>query len=141
MTTPADDSSKNPVPTKGSILLVDDSIESITSVSEILHGEGFHVYVARSGKKALELVEKITPCLILLDLVMPEMDGLECCRILKTREKTKDIPVIFLSSSMVRDDISKGLEGGAVDYIFKPFKAKDLINRINTRLSLHWFKK
>jgi adenylate cyclase len=80
--------------------------------------------------------EKTTPDLILLDLMMPEMDGFECCRVLKSNERLRDIPVIFLTSKTETSEMIKGFETGAVDYIFKPFNTEELLARINVQLTL-----
>ena len=118
------------------ILLVDDTMENIQVAGTILKDNGYQLNIARDGKQALKVCEKTTPDLILLDIMMPEMDGFECCEKLKADEKMKDIPVIFLTANTETADIVKGFEKGAVDYIFKPFNAPELLSRINTHLSL-----
>ena len=118
------------------ILLVDDTMENIQVAGTILKDNGYQLNIARNGKQALQVCEKTTPDLILLDIMMPEMDGFECCEKLKADDKTEDIPLIFLTANTETSDIVKGFEMGAVDYIFKPFNAPELLSRINTHLSL-----
>ncbi|MGE0085641.1 MAG: response regulator [Desulfococcaceae bacterium] len=130
-----DDQGKKP-----RILIVDDTQGNIQILGTILLKEGYQVNVARNGMQALGLVEKILPDLILLDIMMPEMDGYETCRHLKSSPQTKDIPVIFLTARTDTDDIVKGFESGAVDYITKPFNATELLVRVNTHLDLKFSK-
>ncbi len=118
------------------ILLVDDTVENIQVAGAILKQKGYQLNIARNGRQALQVLEKTLPDLILLDIVMPEMDGFECCAQLKASPATQDIPVIFLSSNTSTADIVKGFELGAVDYIIKPFNAPELLSRIHTHLSL-----
>ena len=118
------------------ILLVDDQMEYIQVGGSILKENGYHLNIARNGKQALNVCSKTSPDLILLDVVMPEMDGFECCEKLKADEKMKDIPVIFLTSNAEPEDIVKGFQVGAVDYIRKPFNSCELLSRIDTHLSL-----
>jgi len=117
------------------ILIVDDSPENI----DILIGsfkDEYKVLVATSGPKALEIVTKNSPDLILLDIMMPGMDGYEVCRKLKDAPQTKDIPVFFLTASTGIDDKTQGFEEGAVDYITKPFHSAEVKARIKTHLTL-----
>lgn len=118
------------------ILLVDDTMENIQVAGELLRSKGYQVSVARDGVQALKVCEKANPDLILLDIMMPEMDGYECCAKLKADEGTKDIPVIFLSAMTETPDIVKGFELGAVDYVAKPFNAAELLARVSTHLNL-----
>ena len=111
-------------------------MENIQVAGTILKDNGYQLNIARDGKQALKVYEKTTPDLILLDIMMPEMDGFECCEKLKADEKVRDIPVIFLTANTDTSDIVKGFEKGAVDYVFKPFNVPELLSRINTHLSL-----
>lgn len=120
------------------ILLVDDAMEYIQAAGSILTSKGYRINIARNGKQALEIVEKVPPDLILLDIVMPEMDGLECCRRLKENPATRDLPIIFLSANSLTEDIVTGFRSGAVDYISKPFQALELLSRVHTHLSLRF---
>jgi serine phosphatase RsbU (regulator of sigma subunit) len=118
------------------LLLVDDDAENIEIVNSIL-GEKYQIRVATNGVKALELVNKEpTPGLILLDVIMPHMDGYEVCRHLKENPKTRDIPVIFLTGKTDVGDETRGFEVGAVDYIHKPFSPPVVTARVRTHLML-----
>ena len=118
------------------VLLVDDAPENIQVAREILK-DTFKTRVATSGAKALELVKVVpSPDLILLDVMMPEMDGYEVCRALKADPLTRDIPVIFLTAKTEATDETKGFEVGAVDYIHKPFSPPVVRARVQTHLNL-----
>ena len=119
-----------------SILIVDDTPINIGVISGALK-DSFSTKVATSGAKALAIASgKEKPDLILLDVLMPEMDGYEVCRRLKANPDTRDIPVIFLTSKTEAEDETKGFEVGAVDYIHKPFSAADVKARVRTHLML-----
>ncbi|MEG4320871.1 MULTISPECIES: response regulator [unclassified Microcoleus] len=126
---------------KEQILVVDDTIANLQLISDFLRESQFEVRVAKSGVQALKIMETTQPDLILLDVVMPEMDGFETCRRLKDSPQTKDIPVIFMTAV---DDASnplykvKGLELGAVDYISKPIQLQEVLARIKTHLQLRY---
>ena len=117
------------------ILVVDDTKENLKMLSGVLK-EKYRVKVTLKGAEALEIVSKERPDLILLDIMMPEMDGYEACSKLKEDPGTKDIPIIFLTAKTEVDDIVKGFELGAIDYIQKPFNKVELLVRINTHLNL-----
>ncbi len=128
-----EDSTAEPSPT---ILIVDDVHENLFILRRILEQINCDTIMANGASKALaELVDKI-PDLILLDIMMPGMDGYELCRRLKASHKTKDIPVIFLTAKTGSGDIAKGFQLGAVDYVTKPFKAVELLARVQTQLEL-----
>jgi serine phosphatase RsbU (regulator of sigma subunit) len=119
-----------------SILIVDDTPINIGVISGALK-DSFATKVATSGEKALAIASgKDKPDLILLDIMMPEMDGYEVCRRLKANPDTRDIPVIFLTSQTEAEDETKGFEVGAVDYIHKPFSAAVVKARVRTHLML-----
>lgn len=120
----------------GDIFIVDDNPDNLALLSKILKEHGHEVRVATSGKFALKVVEKSPPDLILLDILMPEMDGYETCRKIKENSKTRDIPVIFISALNTSIDIVKAFKSGGVDYINKPVEAQEMIARINTHLSI-----
>jgi response regulator RpfG family c-di-GMP phosphodiesterase len=105
--------------TKTRILIVDDEPANIKILSNLLAGD-HALSVATNGKQALEVARVQSPDLILLDMVMPEMDGIEVCQALKAEETTKDIPVIFVTSMSDSFNEERGLDAGAVDYISKP---------------------
>src|SRR5262249_39771080 len=118
------------------ILVVDDTPANIQSVSAILKEHGYQISVATNGKQALAVLERVRPDLILLDVLMPEMDGFETCRQLKSTEAWKDIPVIFLTGQTDLEHIVNGFELGAMDYVAKPFHAHELLARVNTHVTV-----
>jgi len=118
------------------ILIVDDVKENLKVLGTILRGKGYKILAANDGHKALETIEKILPDLILLDIMMPNLNGIEVCKQLKASPRTKDIPVIFLTAKTDSADVVKGLEAGALDYISKPFNHSELLARVNTHLEL-----
>lgn len=118
------------------VLCVDDTPEIISLIVSIL-GELYRVKAATSGKAALKIaLSHDPPDLILLDIMMPEMDGFEVCRYLKSEPQTADIPVIFLTAKTDIEDEIKGFELGAVDYITKPISPSILLARARTHLKL-----
>jgi len=118
------------------ILVVDDSPDDIALISQVLR-ETYQVKVATNGKDALHIAYSSNPPdLILLDIMMPGMDGYEVCRQLKSDSQTSDIPVIFLSSRGEVADEEKGFEAGAVDYIIKPISPPILLARVRTHLRI-----
>ncbi len=121
---------------KSSVLIVDDVPRSLQVLVNILREEDCKISVATSGMKALEIIDHIHPDLILLDILMPLMDGFQFCKIMKDSPNTKDIPIIFLTARTETEDILKGFELGAVDYITKPFNKAELLARIKTHLEL-----
>lgn len=118
------------------ILLVEDEPVNIQAVSGILKDQGYQVSVATSGAKALEVLTRVRPDLILLDVMMPGMDGFETCQHIKASPELREIPIIFLTARTETDDIVKGFEVGAVDYVAKPFSGHELLARVRTHLSL-----
>jgi phosphoserine phosphatase RsbU/P len=118
------------------VLVVDDAPANIRVVNEILHG-AYKVRVAMNGAKALELAHGTpAPDLVLLDVIMPGMDGYEVCTRLKADPATRDIPVIFLTGQTEIQDETSGFEVGAVDYIHKPFSPAIVAARVQTHLAL-----
>jgi adenylate cyclase len=118
------------------ILVVDDTPANIQTLTAILKERGYQISVATNGRQALEVVSKLRPDLILLDVMMPEMDGFEACQKLKASAEWHDIPIIFLTAKTETDDIVRGFELGAVDYVAKPFNTHELLARVNTHLSI-----
>ena len=123
---------------KPTILVVDDTPDNLDLMGDLLMDD-YRVKVANSGKKALEIIQSASPPdLVLLDIMMPEMDGYEVCTILKSSEETKNIPVIFLTAKTNTTDEQKGFEIGAVDYITKPISPAIVMARVKTHLDLHY---
>ena len=116
------------------ILIVDDTKTNIDLLLELL-GE-YDLVVATDGKSALEIAAKEKIGMILLDIMMPEMDGFEVCEHLKSSPKTKDIPIIFITARVDEESIEKGYELGGVDYVTKPFKPKELLAKVKTHFKM-----
>ncbi len=117
------------------ILIVDDTEANINTLMELLD-EKYDILASLDGEGALELVAEEKVDLILLDIMMPGIDGFEVCRRLKSDPKSKDVPVIFITAKTDEDSIETAYEIGGVDYISKPFRAREVLSRINTHLSL-----
>lgn len=118
------------------ILVVDDTTANLQLLTKLLTAQGYSVYPASDGELALEFVRTTLPDLVLLDIRMPEMDGYEVCRRLKADERTRAIPVIFISILEDEHDKVSGFRQGAVDYITKPFQPEEVLARIQTHLRL-----
>ncbi|WP_309382564.1 hybrid sensor histidine kinase/response regulator [Cerasicoccus frondis] len=118
------------------ILAVDDQPENLRLLGNSLAKENVSLAFALNGEQALEWLKENRPDLILLDVSMPGMDGLACCRQIKTQNEFLDTPIIFLTARVEAEDIQAGFLAGAVDYVTKPFKSAELIARINTHLKL-----
>jgi DNA-binding response OmpR family regulator len=121
---------------KETILIVDDTPENLKVISSVLLKSGYRIQVAEDGAMALDVVRTEKPDLILLDVMMPNMDGFETCQRLKASENTKDIPILFMTALSATGDKVKGFELGAVDYITKPFQQEEVLARIHTHLTL-----
>ncbi len=121
---------------KHKILIVDDIPKNIELAANILQTKNYNITFAKSGPSALQKVESIDFDLILLDVMMPGMDGFEVCRRLKADPKTRDIPVIFLTAKSETENVVKGFELGAVDYVTKPFKTEELLARVKTHIDI-----
>lgn len=128
--------SKDVENTLANILIVDDIPSNIRLMVSILDENGYSVSYAQSGKNAIELCKRVNFDLILLDVMMPEMDGFEVCGVLKEMEQTRDVPIIFLTARTDQDSILKGFDAGGVDYVTKPFNERELMVRIRTHLDL-----
>ncbi len=116
------------------ILVVDDIADNVQFLAARLRSKGFQVSAASNGNDALRAVELKPPDLMLLDVQMPDMDGFEVCRRLKSHKATAAIPVIFLTARADVEDVVEGLTLGAVDYVTKPFHAKELLTRVRNHL-------
>jgi two-component system cell cycle sensor histidine kinase/response regulator CckA len=123
------------------ILIVDDVADNLKILSEQLMSKGYTVRPVTSGELALKTIETALPDIILLDIKMPNMDGYEVCRRLKANEKTKDIPIIFISALDEVTDKIKAFGSGGVDYITKPFQSLEVLARVRTHLELYDVKK
>lgn len=126
---------------KATILVVDDNLENLRILIQLLQDQGYRVRPVPNGKYALKSAQKEPPDLILLDITMPEMDGYEVCRRLKADERSRDIPVIFISALDEGLDKATAFSVGGIDYITKPFQAEELYARIHTHLTLYQMRK
>jgi DNA-binding NarL/FixJ family response regulator len=117
------------------ILVVDDSPDALGFLTDALEATGAMVLVATGGRAALEIVERITPDVVLLDAVMPDLDGFETCRRLKALGSTAHTPILFMTGLTETGDIVRGLEAGGVDYITKPIVVDELLARIRVHLT------
>jgi two-component system sensor histidine kinase/response regulator len=126
--------------TEFNILIVDDNPKNLQVLGKTLEQENYRVEFAIDGKTALEWVENQDFDLILLDIIMPGMDGFEVCEKIRSDPKKKNIPIIFLTSETNKESILKGFELGARDYVTKPFNTKELLARVKTHLELEYSK-
>lgn len=124
------------MPSKGYVLAVDDTAHNVELLADLLLAQGYEVETQQDAQVALRAVQARRPDLILLDIMMPNMDGFEFCRRLKSDPHTADIPVIFISALHDTTNIVKGFEVGAVDYITKPFKQQEVLARVASQLTL-----
>ncbi|MGB9108966.1 MAG: diguanylate cyclase [Telluria sp.] len=121
---------------KPAILIVDDAPDNIALLRAMMLRQGYQTFLATSGERALEVAQRVKPDLVLLDIVMPGMDGLETCRRLKALPATARIPVIFMSARGETDDIVAGFDIGAADYIPKPLRMEEVCARVRAQLRL-----
>ncbi len=126
---------------KTKILIIDDTPAIINQIQETLQREGYEIFAANSGEKALQKITRSKPDLVLLDIIMPGIDGYETCRQIKGYKANKDIPVIFMSALAETFDKVKAFSLGAVDYITKPLNAEELLARIKTHVSISKLQK
>lgn len=124
------------LPQETTILVVDDIPTNLQVLVDLLHRQGYRVATANDGETALERLDSFLPALILLDVMMPGIDGFETCRRVKANEATQDIPIIFMTALSDPVDKVKGLNLGAVDYITKPFQHEEVLARIQVQLKL-----
>jgi DNA-binding NarL/FixJ family response regulator len=117
------------------ILVVDDAPDNLSLVNDTLEEAGFNVLVALEGKQALTIAQRIRPDMILLDAMMPHMDGFETCRELKKLPDLNAIPVIFMTGLSDTESVVRGLQAGGVDYLTKPINPEELVARMNVHLS------
>ncbi len=124
-----------PLPLSGrKILVIDDDRLNLRIIGGILRGEGYELAEGNTGERALELYEQFKPDLVLLDVMMPGIDGFETCRRLKKIHGSRCAPVIFITAKNESDDVVEGLGAGGADYLPKPFKAKEVLARIRSHL-------
>jgi PAS domain S-box-containing protein len=123
------------------ILIVDDTPSDLEALCDVLRHTGYQVMVTEDGESALQQAEQFSPDLILLDVILPGLDGFETCCRLKANKATQDIPVIFLTVLDDTANIVKGFEVGAVDYVTKPLRYKEVLIRLNTHLTIHNLQK
>jgi signal transduction histidine kinase len=118
------------------ILIVEDAPVNIQALTGVLRARGYQISVATNGRQALDVLARVRPDLILLDVMMPEVDGFETCAHIKASQEWRDIPIIFLTAKSDTGDIVRGFELGAVDYVAKPFHAHELLARVGTHLAM-----
>jgi diguanylate cyclase (GGDEF)-like protein len=118
------------------ILMVDDTIKNLQILGTILKAENYKIAIANNGSQAILAANEIKPDLILLDVMMPGLDGFETCKKLKSLPGLKEVPVIFLTAKVETGDIIEGFKAGAVDYITKPFNSHELKARVKTHIEL-----
>lgn len=125
-------------PSEMKVLIVDDTLANVELLTSSLKPIGYQLAVATSGEKALKIAERFQPDIILLDVMMPGMDGFETCRQLKAAPTTQNIPVIFVTAKVEAEDVIRGLRLGAVDYVTKPFREEEIHARVRTHLLLKY---
>jgi len=118
------------------LLIVDDAQTVLHYQKLLLSGQDFIITTASNGIEALKKIEEESPDLILMDLIMPEMDGLTCCRLLKGKDKTKHIPIILVTTVSDKDKIQDFMRVGCDDFIFKPVKKIELLLKIKKALNI-----
>jgi DNA-binding NtrC family response regulator len=122
--------------TQEKILIIDDSPANIRVLSDALEGKGYEILIASDGDSGVEIACLARPALVLLDVMMPLLDGMGTCRRLKKLDLTKDIPVIFITARQDMESVVSGFQSGAVDYIHKPFHLEELLSRVETHLQI-----
>jgi two-component system, cell cycle response regulator len=120
----------------GTVLIVDDWLENVNLLSRILAQQGYTIQTAINGAQALDCAQKFPPDIILLDINLPGMDGFETCRCLKKDDRTRDLPVIFISAMESIEDKIKALKSGGIDYIPKPFDYQEVQARVKAHLDI-----
>ncbi len=118
---------------KKKILIVDDVKSNIDILMQFLKDD-YSLIPALSGAKALNILERIEVDLILLDIMMPEMDGYEVCQRIKTQEKTKDIPVLFITAKSDKQSIDRAFKVGGIDYVIKPFQEENILEKVSSNI-------
>ena len=121
---------------RDTILIVDDNPNNLKVLAGVLKAENYDFRMAKSGQMALNILEKTSPDLILLDIQMPGMDGFETCRKIKEEEAYAKIPVVYLTANTDSESIKNAFNSGGVDYVTKPFNSDELLARIKTHIKL-----
>lgn len=128
------------VPRSGLILIVDDTTANLRVVGECVSDSGYQVVIAQDGEEALRRAELVRPDLILLDVMLPDVDGFEVCRRLKRNPVTRDIPVIFMTALIHTEHKLTGFSVGAIDYVTKPLQIEEVLARVDTHMRLRWLQ-
>ena len=123
------------------ILIVDDTPENISLLTEMLQMQGYQILAANDGQRSIKIATHMLPDLILLDIMMPDMNGYETCQILKSQEQTRNIPVVFISAKSEIEDVLMGFSVGGADYINKPFHEEEVYARIKSLISVQQLNK
>jgi DNA-binding response OmpR family regulator len=118
------------------ILIVDDEIDVVEVVTVLLEHEGYDILKAYDGQEALDTIEKVIPDLVILDIMMPKIDGVEVCRRMRAKEEMKEIPIVMFSAKLSAIDKKESFDAGADGFISKPFNARGFIAGIKTYLEL-----
>jgi DNA-binding response OmpR family regulator len=121
---------------RDTVLLVDDNLSNLKVLLGVLQAQGLAVAVARSGAEALERLRHLTPDLILLDVLMPSLNGFDTCRRIKAQPRTADIPILFMTALTDIDSKLQGFAAGGVDYVTKPFEMSEVLARVQTHLTM-----
>jgi len=116
------------------VLIVDDDPNILMSLEFLMRKNGYEVFIARNGSEAMELLEQNTPDLALLDIMMPDVDGYEICKHVKTSDQLKSCKIVFISAKTKESDIQKGYDSGADLYITKPFSTKNVVSKVKELL-------
>jgi DNA-binding response OmpR family regulator len=123
-------------PPRDTILLVDDNLTNLKVLLDLLQAQGLAIAVARSGAEALERLLHLTPDLILLDVLMPGLNGFDTCRRIKAQSAYRDIPLLFMTALTDVDSKLQGFAVGGVDYLTKPFETSEVLARVHTHLTI-----
>ncbi|MEM9326191.1 MAG: response regulator [Bacteroidota bacterium] len=114
------------------VLIVDDEPNILMSLEFLMRKEGYEVFIARDGREALNIISEETPTVVILDIMMPNVDGYEVCEHIRATERLKDAKVIFLTAKSKEEDIQKGMEAGADLYMTKPFSTRTLMKKVKS---------
>ena len=116
------------------ILIAEDDANILISLDYLMRKKGYEVFVAQDGEEALTLANEHKPDVVLLDIMMPKLDGYEVCEAIKNQAKTRHAKIIFLSAKSKEEDIQKGMEAGASAYITKPFSTTEIVQKVKDLL-------